>query len=275
MHLGGKFCTLALGLCTLIPIPALAQARAQAPTAAMIHMVPTSKKLIAFTFDDGPNRRFTPQVLRLLRQHGARATFFLVGQEVVRHPVMVHEIEAAGMEIGNHGMHHRLLRHLRREEVRADVVGGADAILEAGGTRPYLYRFPLARSDPGSRRELGRLGYLIVSWSIDTRDWRPAVSSDRIVQTILRNARPGAIVIMHDGPAYRGRTVRALGRVLPRLAQMGYRVVSVGDLLRASDFQSLRRLAPAPALHPVRSGHASARESSWAWRHLFPRGGRA
>ncbi len=223
--------------------------------AQTIKAVPMSKKLIAFTFDDGPNRRYTPKVLQLLAQYHAHATFFVIGQEVQRYPEVIESIKSAGMEIGNHGMHHRWLHKMTEEAVRDDVAGGADAIVAAGGPKPYLYRLPAALSDDTSRRVLGGLGYTVVSWSVDTRDWRRSMSADRIVKTVLRGAAPGRIVIMHDGPAHRANTLAALAQVLPALESRGYHVVSVGDLLRQSDFAAQRSIPPGsqrPVANPRR-----------------------
>ncbi len=235
--------------------------------AQMIKAVPTDKKLIAFTFDDGPNRRWTPQVLSLLAQHHAHATFFVIGQEVTRCPDVIQSISRAGMEIGNHGMHHRWLRNLTEEAVKADITGGADAIVAAGGPRPYLYRLPAALADDAARRTLGALHYTVVSWSIDTRDWRRGTSSQRIAQTVMREAAPGKIVIMHDGPAHREATLAALREVLPALQARGYRIVTVGDLLRNSQFAAQRAIPPAPTARKPKA--KLVRESRP--RSVFPR----
>jgi peptidoglycan/xylan/chitin deacetylase (PgdA/CDA1 family) len=218
--------------------------------AQTIKAVPMSKKLIAFTFDDGPNRRYTPKVLQLLAQYHAHATFFVIGQEVQRYPEVIQSLDHAGMEIGNHGMHHRWLRNMSAEAVRDDVTAGADAIVAAGGPKPYLYRLPAALSDDTSRQVLGNLGYTLVSWSVDTRDWRRTISPERIAKTILRDAGPGRIVIMHDGPAHRAATMMALAQALPALEGQGYQIVSVGELLRNSDFAA-QRMIPPGGPHPV------------------------
>lgn len=266
-----------LGLLTLSPgALAAAPGTAAKPVkqATMIKVVPTAQKLIAFTFDDGPNNRYTPKVLEILRQHGAQATFFVIGQEVVRHPEMIRRIEAAGMEIGNHGMHHRLLRNIPESEAAADVQDGAAAIVAAGGHKPYLYRLPAALSDTNSRTMLGKLGYVIVSWSVDTRDWQRGIAADRIVQTVMRHAAPGRIVIMHDGPAYRMATLRALPQVLDALSRQGYRVVSVGQLLHASSFASMRNMVPTAPVQPKPLRHdspAQAHRAGWNWRRVFQR----
>jgi len=251
-------------------------ARAAAPPAPrpamMIKAVPTQKKLIAFTFDDGPNRRYTPQVLDLLRRYHAKATFFLIGQEVVRFPDVVGQIQKAGMEIGNHGMHHKWLHKLSGDAIGEEIQGGADAITAAGGRRPYLYRLPGGYSSSEASQVLGRLGYTIVGWSVDTRDWRMRATADSVERIVLRDAQPGRIVIMHDGSIHREGTIAALGKVLPELERQGYKIVSVGDLLRSSDYAQLRSLVPQPKPKPAKAHQARKAPPRQGWlERLLPR----
>lgn len=239
----------------LLPAPCLAAPVPPAPSlqtpaapverqAMLLKSVPTQKKLIAFTFDDGPNRRYTPQVLSLLHQYKAHATFFVIGQEVVRFPEMVQKIQAAGMELGNHGMNHKYLNKLTPDEAQQEITGGGDAIVGAGGKAPYLYRLPGGFSSDSSGKVLGKLGYTVIGWSVDTRDWRRSITPERIERTVMREAAPGKIVIMHDGSVHREATLAALGKVLPQLESQGYEIVSIGTLLRQSDYAALRKLPP-------------------------------
>ncbi len=235
----------------LFPIPSYA-APVPAPRlqvqrqAILLRSVPTQAKMIAFTFDDGPNRRYTPKVLDLLQKYHAHATFFVIGQEVVRFPEMIGKIEGAGMEIGNHGMHHKWLHKITPAEVQQEITGGADAIVAAGGRKPYLYRLPGGFATESSSQLLGKLGYTVIGWSIDTRDWRMSASASRIEQIVMKQAAPGRIVIMHDGAIRREPTLTALSHVLPALESQGYQIVSVGELLKKSDYVALRKLPPGP-----------------------------
>ena len=198
------------------------------------HSVPVTEKLIAFTFDDGPNTRYTPQILQILNQNGAKATFFVVGQEVIRSPSVLRMLRDAGMEIGNHGMRHVVLRGKTAIVIEREARAGAAAIMRAGGPPPVLYRLPTGVCDTKARRVLGRLGYRIIGWTVDTRDFLPRIRPERIERTVLSGVAPGRIVLMHDGPAvHREATVTALGRILPVLRREGYRFVTVGELMRA------------------------------------------
>jgi len=268
---------LAVLTCVLFPSPSFA-APVKNPgsmverQAMLLKEVPTQAKLIAFTFDDGPNRHYTPQVLDLLRRYHAHATFFLIGQEVVRFPEMVKKIEAAGMEIGNHGMHHKWLHKLTLSEVQQEVLGGADAITAAGGKKPYLYRLPGGFASESASKMLGKLGYTVIGWSVDTRDWRMHATAAGIEQIVMRDAAPGRIVIMHDGVIRREPTLTALSHVLPALEAKGYKIVSVGELLRQSNYAALRKLPPQPCRpkQPAAAHlHEKARSRNWLQR-LMP-----
>ena len=263
----------------LFPITSLAApAPHKAPgvqrQAMQLKAVPTQAKLIAFTFDDGPNRRYTPQVLALLQKYHAHATFFVIGQEVERFPEMIRKIEAAGMEIGNHGMNHKWLHKLGPEAAKEEITGGADAIVAAGGKQPYLYRLPGGYTSESSAKVLAQLGYTVIGWSVDTRDWRMRATAAGIEQIVMREAGPGKIVIMHDGSIRREPTLEALSHVLPALEGQGYRIVSVGELLRKSDYAVLRKLPPkpCPSMKP-KSQHKVHKESPRSWlQRLLPRG---
>lgn len=221
--------------------------RAQATAEVhVVHRVCTSRHLLALTFDDGPNRTFTPQVLSLLRHYHGRATFFLVGQEALAYPDVVQGLRAAGMEIGNHGMHHRVLRGLTPEEVRAEVLDGERAIAQAGGGRTRLYRLPRGKMDCVSLRVLRELGYTVVGWSVDTQDWCTPPAR-HIADTILQHLAPGQIVLLHDGPRQRAHTVEALRLLLPELRRRGYALVTVSELLRARAPAATRVKAAAAA----------------------------
>jgi peptidoglycan/xylan/chitin deacetylase (PgdA/CDA1 family) len=201
-----------------------------APAARVIRAVPVQEKAVALTFDDGPNPTYTPRVLKLLEDNGAKATFFVVGREVARHPDLVRAEAAAGHEVANHGDQHRTLKGLDASAVEAEVAANEQLITDLTGTRPVLYRLPQGRMDPGSLAVLARLGYTVVMWSVDTRDYQRR-TPQAIADQVLREVRPGSIVIFHDGGGNRQATVDALGVILPRLRAEGYRMATVSQLL--------------------------------------------
>lgn len=213
----------------------LLAARPADPTPALqapVHEVQTRSRVIAFSFDDGPSPQDTLRISAVLRAGGAHATFFMTGIMVQENPGAVRRLCAAGMEIGNHGMRHRFLRGMPAPAVEQEVTDGERAIEQAGGPRPHLYRLPGGIGDRTALATLSRLGYRVIGWSVDPRDWRPHASAAAVARCILRDAAPGRIVVLHDGPGSREATLTAVRAVLPALRARGYRVVAVGDLLK-------------------------------------------
>jgi peptidoglycan-N-acetylglucosamine deacetylase len=181
---------------------------------------------VALTFDDGPHPRGTAAVLEQLADAGARATFFLVGEQVQRWPAVAGEVAAGGHQIGLHCHSHRLLVRLTPRQLLDDMRRGAAAIEEASGHSPRLYRPPygvFSLMGLLSARESGRLP---VHWSRDTKDWRADATPASILQRATQGVRPGEIVLLHDADHYGAtdswqRTVAALPGLLQELEERG------------------------------------------------------
>jgi peptidoglycan/xylan/chitin deacetylase (PgdA/CDA1 family) len=183
--------------------------------------VDDSRKGIALTIDDGPSPVYTPQILRLLEKYGVTATFSMVGIEVDAYPGVAREVAAAGHIIANHTWTHPDLAVLPPVLIVDQMNRAAGAIHKATGTVPALFRAPYGAWSPAVLRQCARTGMTPLDWSVDPRDWsRPGVAS--IVGNIMRNTRPGSIILEHDGGGDRSETVAALKIVLPRLLAAGY-----------------------------------------------------
>ncbi|MFJ7243806.1 polysaccharide deacetylase family protein [Kitasatospora sp. NPDC098652] len=180
-----------------------------------------AQRVVALTIDDGPDPRYTPQVLALLQQHGIRATFFLIGENAVEHPGLVKEIADRGHHIANHTWTHPDLRHMSEGAVRDELERTSDLLHRTTGRLPTWFRAPGGDFSPVSLRVAAELGLRNMAWSIDPRDWsRPGTSS--IIDTVLKEVRPGSIVLNHDGGGDRSQTVAALKAYLPVLIDSGY-----------------------------------------------------
>ena len=194
-------------------------------------------KQAALTFDDGPSG-WTRAVLELLREHGARATFFLIGARVRELPETARDIRAAGHELGSHTLTHPRLTELGDDEIRAEVAGGIEAIDEVLGERPRLFRAPGFHADARVLEIVSELGLDAVFADVDPQDWRPGRDSHTIFRLVLAGLRPGAIVDLHDGyppPPTSARddctpTLEALEHLLPCLRAEGYELVTVSEL---------------------------------------------
>ena len=194
-------------------------------------------KRAALTFDDGPSQ-WTPVVLDLLREHDARATFFVIGERVRERPDDVRRIAAEGHELGSHTLTHPRLTDIGDEEVRAEISGGVDAAQEVLGERLPLFRAPGFHADARVLGIVSELELEAVFADLDPEDWRPGVDSHTIFRFVLDGLRPGAIVDLHDGyppPPTSARddctpTVEALEHLLPCLRAEGYELVTVSEL---------------------------------------------
>lgn len=180
---------------------------------------------VALTIDDGPDPRWTPQVLALLRANGIRATFCLVGTQVRAHPELVRQIAADGHALCDHTESHDI--HLPSRSaagVRAEVGSGYDDIVAAAGVRPAYFRAPGGNWSPAILTAADRLGMVPLGWSVDPRDWaRPGTAS---IAATVGGAPGGSIVLVHDGGGDRSQTVAALRTALPALQARGLAFVT-------------------------------------------------
>jgi peptidoglycan/xylan/chitin deacetylase (PgdA/CDA1 family) len=188
---------------------------------------------VCISFDDGPHSEGTPAVLESLRLEDARATFFLVGEQVERMPALAAEVVAAGHEIALHGHRHRNQLRLTPKAVREDLRRGAAAVAEATGVQPRLYRPPYGIFSTGGLREVRARGYSPLLWSRWGHDWRRRATPASIATEATEDLSAGDVVLLHDSDAYSSRdswraTVDAVPRVLEEAARRGLATAPVG-----------------------------------------------
>ncbi|MFD8705264.1 polysaccharide deacetylase family protein [Kitasatospora sp. NPDC059648] len=186
-----------------------------------VYELDPAQRVVALTIDDGPDPKYTPAVLDLLQQHGIRATFFMIGENAVEHTALVREIADRGHHIANHTWTHPDLRHMSEGAVRDELERTSELLHRTTGRTPTWFRSPGGDWSPVSLKVAADLGLRNMGWSVDPRDWsRPGTPA--IVDTILKEVRPGAIVLNHDGGGDRSQTVAALKTYLPVLIDSGY-----------------------------------------------------
>jgi len=196
---------------------------------------------IALTFDDGPNEPYTSDVLSILKQYRIKATFFVIGQNARRYPETCQRIVAAGNVIGNHSYHHRKSLCLRRgKTVARDIELAHQAIYECTGLEPKLFRPPHGFRTPWLMRTVRNLGYLVVTWDNMTSDWKAEKSGDEIVRAILQRAKPGGVIVLHDGRDTRlnydrSHMLQALPFVIETLMERGFDFVTIPELLESEE----------------------------------------
>jgi peptidoglycan/xylan/chitin deacetylase (PgdA/CDA1 family) len=200
------------------------------------------RKVVALTFDDGPNEPYTSQLADFLGERDIRATFFQVGRAVLRHPSVTRRLVSDGHVIGNHGFTHEVTNYLSRRTLTEDVRAG-QAALATVGLRPALYRPPWLLRVPALRPVLREHGLRAVSGefchALEVCQPRPSLIAGRV----LAKARPGSIIIFHDGydghPGNRASTVAAAKIVVNRLIADGYGFTTVDDLLGWPAYQQV------------------------------------
>lgn len=196
------------------------------------------RRTIALTFDDGPDPRWTPQVLDVLKRHGAHATFFTVGAHVADHPGLVRRAVREGNEVGSHTYTHIDMASSSALRVRFELDLTQRALAGAAGIQTRLMRMPysskagdLSAPEYRAAQEAGRQGYLVVLTDRDTEDWRrPGV--EKIVKAATPRNGAGAVVMMHDAGGDRSQTVQALGTLLTSLSARGYRFTTLSEAMR-------------------------------------------
>lgn len=187
---------------------------------------------VALTFDDGPHPQGTPAVLETLREHGATATFFLAGEQVVRRPALAAEIIAAGHRVELHCYRHRNLLRLSVREFLDDAERARAAIEEATGQAIADYRPPYGIFSAATLRAVRRRGWRPVLWSRWGKDWARRATAESIARRSSSGVRAGDIILLHDADYYsaRGswvRTAAALPLILTELESCGLKTVSL------------------------------------------------
>jgi peptidoglycan/xylan/chitin deacetylase (PgdA/CDA1 family) len=174
---------------------------------------------VALTFDDGPHPDGTPKVLDALERAGARATFFMIGEQVARRPALAAEVLGRGHEIGLHGHRHRLQLRLTPAEVGDDFRRGAAVLEDATGASPVWHRPPYGIYSPAGLAAARGSGLRPLLWSRWGKDWRKFTTPHRIAARVTAELGPGDVILLHDADFYSARdshvrTVQALEQIL-------------------------------------------------------------
>jgi peptidoglycan/xylan/chitin deacetylase (PgdA/CDA1 family) len=181
---------------------------------------------IALTIDDGPHPVWTPQILRLLDRHHVPALFCMIGNQVLGHEPVARTVTRAGHQLANHTWSHpTLLARKPAAVVRKEIARAQEKIHDTTGYAPRLFRSPGGDWSPTVMREAANAGLVPLDWSDDPRDWaRPGVPA---IERRLLAARPGQILLCHDGGGDRSQTYHALSTVIPALKARGLRFVAL------------------------------------------------
>lgn len=194
----------------------------------------TDEKVVALTFDDGPDELFTPQILDILKKYNIKATFFVVGEKVEYNKKLIKREFEEGHEIGNHTYTHINVSKNGYNKIKKEIVDTQDVIKSVTGIYPKIFRPPYRAISKDMCEIIRQNDMNIVLWSyIDARDWSsPGVSS--IVKTIEDGVQNGCIILLHDYNKVRtqkSQTIEALEIMIPDLLKKGYKFVTVSELI--------------------------------------------
>jgi peptidoglycan-N-acetylglucosamine deacetylase len=185
---------------------------------------------VVLTFDDGPHPEGTPAVLEVLARAGARAMFFMVGEQVQRRPAVAASVVSAGHLVAVHGYRHRLQLRLSSGAVADDLVRGVAAIADATGVQPLWHRPPFGIYSPAGLAAARAQGMHPLLWSRWGKDWRRFTTPARIASRTTRRVGAGDVILLHDADFYSAklsheRTVAALPAVIGVLSRLGFGTV--------------------------------------------------
>ncbi|NQX48884.1 polysaccharide deacetylase family protein [Paenibacillus tritici] len=194
------------------------------------------RKIIALTFDDVPDPRYTPQLLNVLHKYKVKATFFVVGSRAEKHPALVARMIREGHAVGNHSYNHPEFSKVSMNEFRTQIIRTENIIQLLAGYKPKLIRPPYGDISEPQLKWAKSHGYKLVNWNVDSLDWR-GLSKAQVKNNILSRAGRGAIILQHGGGG-RGSnlqgSLQALPEIISSLRKRGYSFVTVPQMLQVS-----------------------------------------
>ncbi|OXM15035.1 polysaccharide deacetylase family sporulation protein PdaB [Paenibacillus herberti] len=201
---------------------------------AAIYNVPTSKKMIALTFDISWGDKRAEPIMQILKEKGIKnTTFFLSAPWVQTHPQMVKAIMENGWEIGSHGNKHDNYSNLSDEEIQAQLQTAHSILSQETGKAPQLIRLPNGDFDKRVLQQTESMGYKVIQWDTDSQDWMN-IGTQNIVDRVIKRAHPGDIVLLHASDSAK-QTHEALPAIIDGLRAQGYEFVSVSQLINQTE----------------------------------------
>ena len=194
----------------------------------------TDQRIVALTFDDGPSPPNTERLLDVLAKHDVKATFFMIGNRVERHPETARRVIAEGHQVGNHSYSHPLLGFLPPHSVQRQIERTDELLRRVGVTGDIVFRAPVLTRFLPVAWVLAKGNRAHISCDVWSWDWTTQ-NSDRITKTVLKKVKPGSIIVLHDGKASnknadRSGTIEATDRIITTLKRDGYEFVRLSDV---------------------------------------------
>ncbi len=194
----------------------------------------TDERVVALTFDDGPNPPYTDRLLDILAEHNVKATFFMIGNRIEKYPETLQRAIAEGHQIGNHSYSHPVLGFCPPSYIQQEIERTDDLLRQAGVTGELVIRAPILTRFLPVAWVLAKGSRAHISCNVWSWDWMTQ-NPDSITETVLKKTKPGSIIVLHDGKAEnkdadRSGTVEATDQIITRLKQDGYRFVRLLDV---------------------------------------------
>jgi len=207
----------------------------------------TTDKVIALTFDDGPNEPYTSEILDILAENDVQATFFVIGSNAQMYPDVARRIIEDGNIIGNHSNTHNA-NHALYFDAYKDIQTAQMSIYNVTGVEPHLYRPPHGKKSPWELEQIKNRGYIEVLWSITTND-QSGRSADFLANQIIKKAKPGGVILLHDGygtlhnvgKADRQITVDMLPIIIKQLKDQGYTFLTIPELFNVPAYDQVKK----------------------------------
>jgi peptidoglycan/xylan/chitin deacetylase (PgdA/CDA1 family) len=191
----------------------------------------TEEKVVALTFDDGPDPKNTPVILDILAKHQVTATFFIIGNKAENQEELLHHIFSKGHTLGNHSYSHAFLFDLfGRKKMERDLQRADEIIMKVCGKKPVYFRPPYGVTNPVLAKTVKKLGYKVIGWSIRSLD-TVLKDEEKITERIKDRLHPGAVILMHDD---REVTAKVIEKVILMVKEEGYRFVGMEKLIIAN-----------------------------------------
>ncbi|MHC4841018.1 MAG: polysaccharide deacetylase family protein [Planctomycetota bacterium] len=202
---------------------------------------PIESDSIALTFDDGPDAEFTPKLLGILREKDVKAAFFVIGENAQKAPAVLKQIVDAGHILGNHShTHETLINVFRRTKLKTNILGCNAVIEDLAGVKPRMYRPPFGFKNPATGDVLNDLKMICIGWQVRAFDGVSG-NAKSIAMRILKKAKPGGVLLMHDGAGPQGKsdrsaTLEALPLIIDGIRERGFSFVRLDELLEQKPY---------------------------------------
>ncbi|MBS0290201.1 MAG: polysaccharide deacetylase family protein [Proteobacteria bacterium] len=200
-------------------------------TGEPIRQIKTTQKVVALTFDDGPEMPYTDKILDVLEKHNVKATFFVLGGNAKANPDLIKKIMVKGHDLGNHTMTHTMMKNKSVEVMKKDIQAVDDILRAQGYQKEITFRAPFGITSDNLKKALQELNKRMVLFTFLPQDWTK-ISAEQIYNNVMKEMKPGLIITLHDGGKRRDNTVKATEMLIETLQKQGYEFLTVSEILK-------------------------------------------